>query len=136
MSRLLSHEPFIAHSLLVKQFQQLFSASSELGATPAGGLHRLAASYEDGLARDHLKAWMQDQQLDVRIDSVGNLFGLATFNPGAPYILCGSHLDSQPTAGRFDGAYGVIAGAVAVAALAEEFRQQRRMRKVLAINPV
>ncbi len=124
MSRLLSHEPFTKNPLLAEQFQQLFSASSQLGATPAGGLHRLAASREDGLARDHLKAWMQEQQLDVRIDQVGNLFGLATFDPNAPYILCGSHLDSQPTAGRFDGAYGVIAGAVTVAALAAAFRQQ------------
>ena len=104
-------------------FDQLFADSSRIGATPAGGLHRLAASTEDGQVRDLLSQWLKARDLEVRVDPAGNLFGLATFVPGAPYILCGSHLDSQPTAGRFDGAYGVIAGAVAVASVARLHRQ-------------
>lgn len=104
-------------------FDQLFADSSRIGATPAGGLHRLAASAEDGEARDLLRHWLQAHGLDTRVDPAGNLFGLASFDPAAPYLLCGSHLDSQPTAGRFDGAYGVIAGAVAVARVARLLRE-------------
>ncbi|TBU98880.1 M20 family metallo-hydrolase [Stutzerimonas kirkiae] len=107
----------------IEGFDQLFAESSRIGATPAGGLHRLAASREDGQVRDLLSQWLEAHDLDVRVDPAGNLFGLATFDPAAPYILCGSHLDSQPTAGRFDGAYGVIAGAVAVARVSRLHRQ-------------
>ncbi|MFC3609183.1 Zn-dependent hydrolase [Stutzerimonas tarimensis] len=108
----------------LEAFKALFAASSAIGATPSGGLHRLAASREDGLARDQLCDWLREQDLEVRIDQAGNVFGLAVFDPEAPYVLCGSHLDSQPTAGRFDGAYGVIAGAVAVASLAAKLRAE------------
>ncbi len=99
-------------------FDVLFEQASAIGRTAKGGLHRLAASTEDGAARDLLCDWLSSQGLEVRIDQVGNLFGLAELTPGAPYLMCGSHLDSQPTAGRFDGAYGVVAGALAIARLA------------------
>lgn len=104
----------------IEAFETLFSDSSAIGATPAGGLHRLAASAEDGAVRDLFSAWLRERGFDVRVDAIGNLFGLITFNPDAPYVLCGSHLDSQPSAGRFDGIYGVLAGAVAIASLARQ----------------
>ena len=55
-------------------------------------------------------------------DAIGNQFGLLELVPGAPYVLTGSHLDSQPTAGRFDGAYGVMASAYACFRVADELR--------------
>lgn len=88
-----------------------FAALSAIGATPRGGVDREAATIADGQARVWLTAWLQLNGFDVQIDPIGNLFGLATLVPGAPYVLLGSHLDSQPTAGRFDGAYGVLAAA-------------------------
>src|SRR5699024_11539930 len=58
----------------------------------------------------------------VERDAIGNQFGLLELVPGASYVLIGSHLDSQPTAGRFDGAYGVMAAAHACFAVADELR--------------
>ncbi len=105
-------------------FEALFRDTSAIGATQAGGLHRLAASAEDGAVRDVFAGWLTERGFEVRVDAVGNMFGLITFNPDAPYVLCGSHLDSQPSAGRFDGVYGVLAGAVAVASVARQLRER------------
>ncbi|RMS40178.1 M20 family metallo-hydrolase [Pseudomonas ficuserectae] len=105
-------------------FEALFRQSSAIGATPAGGLHRLAASAEDGRVRDLFRDWLKEHGFEVRVDAIGNLFGLMTFDPQAPYLLCGSHLDSQPSAGRFDGVYGVLAAAVAVSSLARQLRER------------
>ncbi|WP_213877868.1 Zn-dependent hydrolase [Pseudomonas sp. dw_358] len=105
-------------------FDALFVQSSAIGATAKGGLHRLAASAEDGAMRDAFCAWLRERDFEVRIDAVGNVFGLLTFDPEAPYVVCGSHLDSQPNAGRFDGIYGVLAGAVSVASVARQLRER------------
>jgi hypothetical protein len=67
-------------------FDVLFEQASAIGRTAKGGLHRLAASTEDGAARDLLCDWLSSQGLEVRIDQVGNLFGLAELTPGAPYL--------------------------------------------------
>ncbi|MGN2430105.1 Zn-dependent hydrolase [Pseudomonas syringae] len=106
------------------EFDRLFEHTSAIGATPAGGLHRLAASAEDGRVRDLFRDWLKAHDFEVRVDAVGNMFGLMTFDPDAPWLLCGSHLDSQPSAGRFDGVYGVLAGAVAVSSLARQLRER------------
>lgn len=98
---------------LHSRFFDFFECMSEFGATPAGGLTRLAASREDGEARDCLSGWLKDSGFEVRVDEVGNIFGLKEWSRGKPWVLVGSHLDSQPRGGRLDGSYGVIAGAVA-----------------------
>ncbi|ACD14493.1 MULTISPECIES: Zn-dependent hydrolase [Burkholderiaceae] len=108
----------------ISEFDALFRATSAIGVTSAGGLHRLAASEEDGRVRDLLRDWLVRHGFHVQVDRVGNLFGLVTFDPSAPYVLCGSHLDSQPSAGRFDGVYGVLAGAVAIAGIARRLRER------------
>jgi N-carbamoyl-L-amino-acid hydrolase len=101
----------------------MLNAAARFGATPGGGVTRLAASAEDGLARDWMARWLRAANLEVRVDSVGNLFGIADLGGrGAPLILCGSHLDTQPKSGRFDGTYGVLAAALAVAAIADGIR--------------
>ncbi|ADU71366.1 Zn-dependent hydrolase [Pantoea sp. At-9b] len=105
-------------------FDALFELSSRIGATAAGGLHRLTASAEDQQVRDAFCTWLTRQGFDVKIDEIGNIFGLMTLRPGAPWLLCGSHLDSQPLGGRFDGAYGVTAAAATVAALTRQLREQ------------
>lgn len=84
---------------------------SNFGATPAGGLHRLAASREDGAARDYFAAAARTIGCTVRVDALGNTFvRRAGSAADAPAILIGSHLDSQPMAGKYDGTYGVVAG--------------------------
>lgn len=96
-----------------------FVELSGIGATRAGGVDRQAGTKGDGDARDWLRGWLSQRGFQTVVDPIGNLFGLLTFDEGAPYILAGSHLDSQPTAGRLDGAYGVLAAAHA----AERVRQ-------------
>ena len=102
------------------RFHVMMEEVSQFGATPRGGLHRLAASVEDRQARDWLVAWMNEQGLSVLIDPIGNVLGVLDLaGPTAPLILSGSHLDSQPNGGRFDGTYGVIAACEAAMTLRE-----------------
>lgn len=96
-----------------REFLDSWAELEAIGATPAGGVERQAGTAEDGQMRDWLSRWLRTRGFSVEVDPIGNLFGLLEFNPGAPYVLVGSHLDSQPRGGRFDGAYGVLAGAVA-----------------------
>lgn len=100
---------------------ELLAAFAAIGGTAEGGVTRLAASAEDGQARDALCRWLRRQGFEIAIDRVGNLFGILDFGPaaGSGAIYCGSHLDSQPDGGRFDGAYGVIAACCAALAVRE-----------------
>jgi len=93
-------------------------ALSRYGRSAGGGVCRLAASREDGEARDWFRARLREEGLDVAVDAVGNIFGVARLaGAGAPVVLTGSHLDSQPSGGRYDGAYGVVAGLEALLAV-------------------
>ncbi|GAB3597478.1 M20 family metallo-hydrolase [Microbacterium tumbae] len=94
-----------------RAFLDDFAAMSEFGATSGGGVDRQAGTAADHDVRTWFCALLADHGLTVRVDAIGNLFGLYEFIPGAPYVLFGSHLDSQPLAGRFDGAYGVLTAA-------------------------
>ncbi|ADG99342.1 amidase, hydantoinase/carbamoylase family [Segniliparus rotundus DSM 44985] len=88
-----------------------FATLSTFGATPGKGVDRQAATAADGEQRHWFANWLEQRGFTVRYDKIGNQFGLLEVVPGAPYVLVGSHLDSQPLGGRFDGAYGVLAGA-------------------------
>lgn len=82
-----------------------------IGATPAGGSNRQALTEEDRAGRALFSRWAREAGCDVRVDAIGNLFATRPgSDPGALPILIGSHLDTQPTGGRFDGVYGVLAG--------------------------
>ena len=82
---------------------------AEIGATPGGGVQRLALSDEDKRARDLFVSWLEEIDLEVTVDEMGNIFGrCAGTRPDLPPILTGSHIDSQPEGGRFDGALGVM----------------------------
>ncbi|MET1034394.1 MAG: M20/M25/M40 family metallo-hydrolase [Arthrobacter sp.] len=95
-----------------------FRSLSSIGATPGGGVDRQAGTIADGQARHWFRGLVEGHGFDVRYDQVGNQFALLELAPGAPYIAVGSHLDSQPLGGRFDGAYGVLAAAHAGVRLA------------------
>jgi beta-ureidopropionase / N-carbamoyl-L-amino-acid hydrolase len=94
-----------------QQFLADFHALSAIGATQAGGVERQAATEAHRQVREWLGAWLRDRGFTTTVDRIGNLFGLREWRPGAPYVLVGSHLDSQPRGGRYDGAYGVLAAA-------------------------
>lgn len=84
-------------------------ASARIGATADGGLHRLALSDQDKKMRDLFVQWLREADLDVKVDDLGNIYG---YRPGSnkhlePVVL-GSHLDTQPNGGRFDGVLGVL----------------------------
>ena len=89
-----------------------------IGATNGGGVCRLALSDEDKDSRDLFVKWAEEAGCEVRIDKVGNIFARRRGEkPELPPVMTGSHLDTQPLGGRFDGAYGVLAGLEAVRAL-------------------
>lgn len=84
---------------------------AEIGATPAGGSNRQALSDDDQAGRDLLVEWVTAAGCTVATDPVGNLFAIrAGSDSGADPVVLGSHLDTQPTGGRFDGVYGVLGG--------------------------
>ncbi|QEX24147.1 Zn-dependent hydrolase [Hypericibacter adhaerens] len=84
---------------------------AEIGATEKGGVCRLALTDLDREARDLFVSWCKDAGCTVTIDKMGNIFARrAGRDNSLPPIMTGSHLDTQPTGGKFDGAYGVLAG--------------------------
>ena len=84
---------------------------ARIGATPKGGVRRLALSAVDRQGRDRFRAWCEAAGLRVRVDAIGNMFARREgADPTRPPVLFGSHLDSQPSGGKFDGALGVLAG--------------------------
>ncbi len=84
---------------------------AEIGATPKGGCNRQALTPTDKAGRDLFVSWCKAAGCTVSVDLVGNIFARRQGrDPGALPVLIGSHLDTQPTGGRFDGVYGVLAG--------------------------
>ncbi len=84
---------------------------ARIGATPKGGVCRLTLTDLDRQARDLFVGWARELGCDIRVDRIGNIFARrAGTDPGRRAVATGSHLDTQPTGGRFDGSYGVLAG--------------------------
>ena len=83
---------------------------ARIGATERGGVNRQTLTDLDREARDLFIAWCREAGCSIRIDATGNIFARRTGrDPGHRAVLTGSHLDTQPAGGKFDGAYGVIA---------------------------
>ena len=100
-------------------WQRLMSMA-EIGATPAGGSNRQALTDEDHEGRELLVEWASAAGCTIARDPVGNLFATrAGGDPTAPPVVLGSHLDTQPTGGRFDGVYGVLGGLEVIESLAD-----------------
>jgi len=116
--------------------QRLKSAIEELariGGTPGGGMHRLSLTDADKKARDLFVQWLREIDLEISIDEMGNIFGK---KPGGkadlPMVLSGSHLDTQPFGGRFDGILGVT-GALETLRVLRENRVETQ-RTVAIVN--
>jgi N-carbamoyl-L-amino-acid hydrolase len=91
---------------------------AKIGATPKGGVCRLALTDLDKQGRDLFVKWCTEAGCTIAVDRMGNIFARrAGRNNDLPPVMMGSHLDSQPTGGRFDGVYGVLAGLEVVRSL-------------------
>jgi beta-ureidopropionase / N-carbamoyl-L-amino-acid hydrolase len=97
---------------------QSLMTMAEIGATAKGGVCRLTLSDEDKRGRDLFRSWCEDAGLSVTVDQMGSMFGHRPGRePDRPPVVIGSHLDSQPTGGKFDGALGVLAALEAIRTL-------------------
>jgi len=84
---------------------------AQIGATPKGGVKRLALTDLDRQGRDLVTGWAKEAGLSITVDQIGNVFMRREgTNPSLPPIVTGSHIDTQPTGGKFDGNYGVLSG--------------------------
>ncbi|MBB1616662.1 Zn-dependent hydrolase [Pseudomonas sp. UMC65] len=84
---------------------------ARLGATAKGGVCRLALTDLDRQARDLFVRWCEEAGCSVSVDGIGNIFARrAGRDPNRAPVMTGSHIDTQPTGGKFDGCYGVMAG--------------------------
>ncbi|UMR32867.1 Zn-dependent hydrolase [Massilia sp. MB5] len=86
-------------------------ALAKIGATEKGGVKRLTLTDLDKQGRDLVTGWARDAGLSITVDQIGNVFMRRDgVNNALPPIMTGSHIDTQPTGGKFDGNYGVLAG--------------------------
>jgi len=110
-----------------ERLRQLMEELSSFGGGADGSMMRLALSETDGQARDWLCDWMKAQGFQPQIDAIGNQFGLMAVGPqDAPVVMVGSHIDSQPNGGQFDGALGVISACEAIVAVVEQLKREGR----------
>lgn len=106
-------------------------AMAEIGATARGGSCRLALSDEDRAGRELFAHWCTEAGMSLSVDPIGNLFARRPgSDPDATPVMMGSHLDTQPEGGRFDGVYGVLAGLEVVRTLNDLGIQTRKPLEV------
>ncbi len=106
---------------------------AQIGAIPGSGVNRAAFSDEDVASRKLLIAWARARNFAVAIDAIGNLFiRRAGSDPHAAPVMTGSHMDTQPRGGRFDGIYGVLAGLEAIEAIDQAGARTRHPIEVVA----
>jgi N-carbamoyl-L-amino-acid hydrolase len=116
-----------------KRLWQRHAEMAQIGAIPGNGVNRAALSKEDIVARKLLLSWAAKRNYSVSADGIGNLFlRRAGTDANAAPIMTGSHMDSQPRGGRFDGIYGVLAGFEALEAMDEAGVVTRRPIEVVA----
>lgn len=112
---------------------QSLLAMAQFGAIADNGVTRTALSEEDRLARDQLRLWALEAGCSVRVDRMGNMFlRREGSRPELAPVVTGSHGDSQPRGGRFDGIYGVLAGLEVIRSLND--RQIVTERAIEVIN--
>ena len=104
-----------------------------IGLQSDGSVKRLAFTEDDGRARTLFSEWLIAAGASIRIDAAGNLIGrIEGTEPGLPALVTGSHLDTVPTGGRFDGALGVLAGLEVIRSLKDQAISLRHPLEVVA----
>lgn len=109
-------EPLLNTAKLLEQLRELGAIGHDAAQ---GGRTRIALTDEEKAGRDLLVRWMRELDLEVRVDQIGNIFGvLHAAHPGgmAQPLMMGSHIDTVRNAGALDGCYGVLAGLAVVRA--------------------
>jgi beta-ureidopropionase / N-carbamoyl-L-amino-acid hydrolase len=109
---------------------------ARIGATDKGGVCRLALTDLDRQARDQFRAWCEEAGCTITIDQIGNIFARRHgLDDTLPPVITGSHLDTQPTGGKFDGNYGVMAGLEVIRTLNDfNYRTKRPIEVVVWTN--
>ena len=106
-----------------------------IGRSPDGGITRLAFTPQDRQAQDWLEARMRDAGLAVREDAAGNLIGeLCGSRPEKPCVMCGSHYDTVPGGGQFDGTLGILSALEAVRRIREQGTVTERTIRLAAFK--
>ncbi|MGH2482786.1 MAG: M20 family metallo-hydrolase, partial [Ktedonobacteraceae bacterium] len=113
--------------------QHFIEVLGAIGQQPEGGIVRPVYSPAWVEAREQLATFMHAAGLDVREDAMGNLFGRLHGSDESHTILTGSHFDTVPLGGKFDGALGILAGIVALQAIHENLGKSRRSLEVVAL---
>jgi len=115
-----------APTAIAKRMEQRIKALAQFGANPEGGVSRVAYSDADIAGREYIKGLMREAGLRVRVDVAGNIIGRREGGDARlPAIMFGSHIDSVPGGGNYDGDVGVI-GAIEVAQLLNDHKIQIR----------
>lgn len=96
--------------MALERLMQRIDAHAAIGAIEGGGVCRIALTEADREGRDQLVRWMRELGMEVRVDQIGNIFGIRAGRTGAAPVMTGSHIDTVATGGRYDGNYGVLAG--------------------------
>ena len=116
-----------------KRLEEHFDAMAEVGKLGETGTCRPAHSPEEKQAFDLAASWMADAGMKTRIDNFGNLIGrYEGTDPSLPVLMMGSHLDSQPYGGRFDGVAGVLTAIEVVTILKENNIKPKRSIEVMS----
>lgn len=102
-----------------RRLQELIEQFSQFGATENGGVTRLSLSNEDVLARNYFCECCEELGMEIKIDDMGNIYGILPGKKDVPPIVLGSHLDSVEKGGKFDGVLGVLTAIEAIRTIKE-----------------
>src|SRR5947208_10029135 len=117
------------------RLEQSIDELGRIGETPRGGLTRLALTDEDKRGRDLMVRWMREAGLRVTVDQMGNIFGERAGSQALPPVMMGSHVDSVPTGGKYDGQLGVLCGLETIRALnAQKIRTRHPVTLAIFTN--
>ena len=107
-----------------KELHSLLANYKKIGKNINDGIDRVALTKGDKEGRDYFIKLLKENNFEVKIDSIGNIFGLITFNKENEFILSGSHIDSQPNGGNFDGIFGVLNAFTVIKELVNTFKKK------------
>ncbi|MEB3358111.1 MAG: Zn-dependent hydrolase [Synechococcales bacterium] len=107
---------------------------AEIGKLTHGGVRRICFTQEDRLARQLVSNWMVEAGMTVRVDAAGNIIGTYAGREDCPALATGSHIDTVPAAGRYDGTLGVLAGIEVVRTLRHHQIQLRHPIEVIVFT--
>lgn len=103
-----------------KRLEERMNRINSIAVTAESGMMRLALTDADKEARDLIVSWLEEAGMEVKIDDMGSVYGiLKGTDPDAKPICVGSHADTQPNGGRYDGLFGVMAGLEAIISIKE-----------------